>query len=147
MGQLLRVIGGQWTKSSDGDWRFDGDPSDEEHYILTNTNHEVSTLMSLVREEMEIGQETPMVLSYLLPSVMLLPDGSTSAPTNILDSEDVELMLSVQEWTKEVELCVTYGPANVARFQFLCREPFTIGEKSFLSAGTTEEEHVAAIRG
>ncbi|KAJ4871407.1 Uncharacterized protein Rs2_46965 [Raphanus sativus] len=138
MGQLLRVISGQWTKCSDGEWRFHGDPSAVEHYILTKTNDGIHTLISLVREELEIEQETPMVLSYRLPSTMLLPEGSTSAPTNIVDAEDVELMFSVQEWTKEVELCVTYGSAKVAKYQFLCREPFTVelvGEDEFDCTG------------
>ena len=103
--------------------------------------------MSLVREELGIGEDTPMVLSYHLPPNMLLPYGSTSPPTNVLTPEEVELLLSVQEWTKEVELCVTFGAANVAKYQFLCREPFTIGDTTFLTERIIEEDHAAAIIG
>ena len=56
-------------------------------------------------------------------------------------------MMSVQEWTNDVQLCVTFGAANVAKYQFLCREPFTIDGTTFFSDGVTEEEHIAAILG
>ncbi|KAL0862433.1 hypothetical protein Bca101_022618 [Brassica carinata] len=101
--------------------------------------------MALVRAEIGIGEHTPMVLSYQLPPNLLLPYGSTSAPTNVQTAEDVEMVMSVQEWTNEVKLCVTFGASNVAKYQFLCREPFTLGETTFLSDGITEEEHLAAI--
>ncbi|XP_013705041.1 uncharacterized protein LOC106408901 [Brassica napus] len=101
--------------------------------------------MSLVREEIGIGEHTPVVLSYQLPPNILLPYGSKSAPTNVLTGEDVELMMSVQEWTNDVQLCVTFGATNVAKYQFLCKEPFTIDGTTFFSDGVTEEEHIAAI--
>ncbi|CAH8384743.1 unnamed protein product [Eruca vesicaria subsp. sativa] len=108
-------------------------------------NEKIPSLMSLVREEQRIGEQTPKVLSYHLPPNRLLPYGCTSAPTNVLTPEDVELLLSVQEWTKDVELCFTFGAENVAKYQFLCREPFTIGQRTFLSDRITEEYHLAAI--
>ncbi|CAN6848713.1 unnamed protein product [Brassica oleracea] len=145
MGQLVRIISGQWNKSPAGDWRFHGDPCDEEQYIVAKTNEEIQSLMSLVREEIGIGEHTPVVLSYQLPPNILLLYGSKSAPTNVLTGEDVELMMSVQEWTNDVQLCVTFGAANVAKYQFLCREPFTIDGTTFFSDGVTEEEHIAAI--
>ncbi|KAL0802869.1 hypothetical protein Bca101_058045 [Brassica carinata] len=145
MDQLLRLISGQWTKSLDGIWRFEGDPSIEEHYIITKTNEKIPALMSLVRNELGIEEDTPMVLSYHLPPNLLLPYGSTSQPTNVLTPEDVEILLSIQEWTKNVVLYVTFGAANVAKYNFLCREPFTIGDTTFLSDGISEEDHVAAI--
>ncbi|CAF2083036.1 unnamed protein product [Brassica napus] len=42
---------------------------------------------------------------------------------------------------------VTSGPEPVAKYQFLCRYPFTIGEKTYLEEGVTEEQHRQAIRG
>ncbi|KAH0856841.1 LOW QUALITY PROTEIN: hypothetical protein HID58_085102 [Brassica napus] len=110
-----------------------------------HTNEEIQSLMSLVREEIGIGEHTPVVLSYQLPPNILLPYGSKSAPTNVLTGEDVELMMSVQEWTNDVQLCVTFGATNVAKYQFLCKEPFTIDGTTFFSDGVTEEEHIAAI--
>uniref|UniRef100_M4ENB8 Uncharacterized protein n=1 Tax=Brassica campestris TaxID=3711 RepID=M4ENB8_BRACM len=38
------------------------------------------------------------------------------------------------------------GPEPVAKYQFLCRYPFTIGEKTYLEEGVTEEQHRQAIR-
>lgn len=147
MDQLLRLISGQWTKSPDGIWRFEGDPSIMEHYIITKTNEKIPALLSLVRNKLRIEEDTPMVLSYHLPPNLLLPYGSTSQPANILTPEDVEILLSIQEWTKNVVLYVTFGAANVAKYNFLCREPFTIGDTTFLSDGISEEDHVAAIIG
>lgn len=147
MVQIIRIITGQWTKSADGVWRFNDNPFEVEQYILAKTNQEFQSLISLVREEIGIGEKTPMVVSYQLPPNLLLPYGSTSAPTNLLTAEDVELVMSVQEWTKEVQLCVTFGAANVAKYNFLYREPFTIDGITFLSDGITEEEHLAAIIG
>lgn len=57
------------------------------------------------------------------------------------------MMMSVQEWTQEMVICVTYGGYNVVKYQFLCRTPFTIGNKTYLSDGETEEHHLAAING
>ncbi|KAL0701784.1 hypothetical protein Bca4012_057906 [Brassica carinata] len=145
MGQLFRVFGGQWTKSPDGVWRFDADPANDEQYILTKTNEQLPALRSLVREEMGIRDQTPMVLSYHLPDNLQIPFGCTSAPTNVVTGEDVELLFSVQGWSKEVELYVTYGALNVAKYQFLCREPFKMFGRTFLGDGITEEEHLASI--
>ncbi|KAF2563904.1 hypothetical protein F2Q70_00018274 [Brassica cretica] len=84
MGQLVRIISGQWNKSPAGDWRFHGDPCDEEQYIVAKTNEEIQSLMSLVREEIGIGEHTPVVLSYQLPPNILLPYGSKSAQQTYL---------------------------------------------------------------
>lgn len=42
---------------------------------------------------------------------------------------------------------VTSGPELVAKYHFLCRTPFKIGDQSFLGEGITEEQHHQAIRG
>ncbi|CAF1755302.1 unnamed protein product [Brassica napus] len=41
---------------------------------------------------------------------------------------------------------VTSGPELVAKYHFLCRTPFKIGDQSFLGEGITEEQHHQAIR-
>ncbi|KAL0731984.1 hypothetical protein Bca4012_028078 [Brassica carinata] len=57
------------------------------------------------------------------------------------------MMMSVHEWTTEVTLCVTYGAEDVARYGFLCRAPFKIGQRTYLGEGVTEEQHLASING
>ncbi|KAF3495250.1 hypothetical protein DY000_02052799 [Brassica cretica] len=94
-----------------------------------------------------IAPQTPIVLTYLLPPTMLQPHGSTSAKTNDLTSENVEMMMSIQEWTNEVQLCVTYEALNIAKYRFMCRAPFTIGDTTYLDDGIIEEQNLAAING
>ncbi|CAF2272051.1 unnamed protein product [Brassica rapa] len=144
MGQLILVSSGDWTKGPDGIWRFEVAPSEEEHYILAR-NDKIPGVMSLVREELGIGKNTPMILSYHLPRSLRPPVGCTAPPNYVLTTQDLRFLLTLQEWTKEVELCVTFGALNVAHYQFLRRESFTIGDRTFLSDGMTEEDTVAAI--
>lgn len=147
MGQLVCVRSGNWRKTDEGIWTFDGDPSDIQHYIVATNNEDIQCLSSLIREELGIPAESPMVLTYQLPQRMVEEDLSTSPPNNITTSVDVEVMMSVQEWTNEVQICVTYGALNVAKYQFLCRTPFTIGDTTYLADGVTEEQHIATIYG
>ncbi|KAL0732426.1 hypothetical protein Bca4012_008635 [Brassica carinata] len=88
-----------------------------------------------------------MLLTYKLPPCMIDLEDSQSKPTNVETSLDVEVMMSVDEWTKDVQLCVTQGALEVAKYQFLCRSPFTIGSRTFLSEGTSEEQHLEMING
>ncbi|CAG7899151.1 unnamed protein product [Brassica rapa] len=147
MGRLVRVLRGEWSKSEEGFWRFDGDPGDMEQYVLVKQNEPINSLIGLVREEFMLTPHTPLLLTYQLPPWMLMPDGPRAAPLNIVCSGDVEMMMSVHEWTSEVNLCVTYGAEAVARYGFLCRTPFRFGQRSYLGHGVSEEQHLAAING
>lgn len=100
-----------------------------------------------MREELCIAATTPMLLTYKLPPCMIDLEGSQSKPTNVETSLEVEVMMSVDEWTKDVQLCVTQGALEVAKYQFLCRSPFTIGSRTFLLEGTSEEQHLEMING
>lgn len=121
------------------------DRDDMELFILAKDNEEIQSLRRLVWEELCIAPTTPMLLTYKLPPCMIDPVGSKSKPTNVETSFDVEVMMSVDEWTNDVQLCVTHGALEVAKYQFLCRSLFTIGSRTYLSEGTTEEEHVEII--
>ncbi|XP_056854590.1 uncharacterized protein LOC130504039 [Raphanus sativus] len=145
MGKLVRVRSGHWSKTDDDVWTFNQDPSEMEQFIIASSNEEFESLKNLVREELCIAPQTPVVLSYQLPLQMLMPSESTSAPTRLLSSGDVEVMMSVHEWTNEVQIYATSGAANVAKFQFLFREPFTVGDTTYLSGGITEKAHLERI--
>ncbi|KAG2294282.1 hypothetical protein Bca52824_040951 [Brassica carinata] len=41
--------------------------------------------------------------------------------------------------------CVISGALRVAKFQFMCRTPFQIGDTIYLGDGVTEEQHLAMI--
>nr|VDC96252.1 unnamed protein product [Brassica oleracea] len=147
MGQLVRIRIGKWNKSAAGCWQFEGDSGVVEQYIVARTNENIDSFTSLIREELVIGPECPVALTYQLPDGMLHGIQSTSQPSNIVTSDDVEVVMSVQEWTNGVQLCITYGARNVAKYQFLCRSPFNIGEVKYLDGSVTEEEHFASLRG
>ncbi|KAF2612194.1 hypothetical protein F2Q70_00011223 [Brassica cretica] len=146
MGQLVRIRIGKWNKSAAGCWQFEGDPGVVEQYIVACTNENIDSFTSLIREELVIGPECPVALTYQLSDGMLHGIQSTSQPSNIVTSDDVEVVMSVQEWTNGVQLCITYGAQNVAKYQFLCRSPFNIGDIKYLDGSVTEEEHFASLR-
>ncbi|CAF1787108.1 unnamed protein product [Brassica oleracea var. botrytis] len=145
-GQLVRIKSGKWNKSAVGCWQFEGDLAEVEQYIVARTNENIDSFTCLIREELAIGPECPIALTYQLPDGMLHGIPSNSQPGNIVTSDDVEVVISVQEWTNEVQLCNTYGARNVAKYQFLCRTPFNIGDVKYLDGSVTEEEHFASLR-
>ncbi|CAF1708074.1 hypothetical protein YC2023_040951 [Brassica napus] len=147
MGHLVRIRIGKWNKSAAGCWQFEGDSGVVEQYIVARTNENIDSFTSLICEELVIGPECPVALTYQLPDGMLHGIQSTSQPSNIVTSDDVEVVMSVQEWTNGVQLCITYGARNVAKYQFLYRSPFNIGEVKYLDGSVTEEEHFASLRG
>ncbi|CAG7869439.1 unnamed protein product [Brassica rapa] len=147
MGQLVRISIGEWSKSAAGCWQFEGDPSAVDKYIVARSNENINSFTSLIREELVIGPECPIGLTYQLPQRMLHGIQSTKQPSNIVTSDDVAFVMSVQEWTNGVQLCITIGARNVAKYQFLCRTPFNIGDFRFLDGSVTEEDHFASLRG
>ncbi|KAL0890070.1 hypothetical protein Bca101_014053 [Brassica carinata] len=86
-----------------------------------------------------------MVLTHQLPDCMLIPNATQDRPTNVETSHDVEVLMSLHDWTDALTLCVTHGALNVAKYQFICRRPFNIGERRFLGDGVTEEQHTAEM--
>ncbi|KAL0716252.1 hypothetical protein Bca4012_065574 [Brassica carinata] len=122
MGRLVRVRSGHWEKSDEG-----------------------SPCTVLCAKNFVLPHTTPMVLTYKLPPCMIDPEGSQSQPTNVETYFDVEVMMSIDEWTNDVHLCLTYGALEVAKYQFLCRSLFTISSRTYLSEDITEEQHLASI--
>ncbi|KAL0730052.1 hypothetical protein Bca4012_026145 [Brassica carinata] len=74
---------------------------------------------------------------------MLEPDGDTCAPHNGV--ADVEMLMSVHAWDTEPTLSVIFGAEDVTKYQFICRAPIKIGNRTFLGDGITEEEHMSTI--
>ncbi|CAN7123952.1 unnamed protein product [Brassica rapa subsp. narinosa] len=89
-------------------------------YSLTLAN--ISTSLSHVRL---IGGVLE-ALTYQLPEWMRLPEASRTPPINLTCDKDVEILASVREYMTEPVVYVTSGPEPVAKYQFLCRYPFTI---------------------
>lgn len=138
MGQLVNIRSGRWDKTEEGGWKFEREDSEVYHYIVARTNERIEKFTKLVRQQLRIGDLCPLVLTYQLPGCMFQDDPSAHAPITLLTSEDIEIMMSVKEWKNEVVTCVTYGALNIAKYQFLCRTPFTIRDTTYLGDGISE---------
>ncbi|CAG7878668.1 unnamed protein product [Brassica rapa] len=147
MGTFVRIVQGVWEKSATGEWEFDENPSTEAETVLITPNDPFEGLVEMIRIRLDLGVLTPVALTYQLPDWMLLPEGRRTPPVTLATDKDVETMLSVREYMTQPVMYVTSGPELVAKYQFLCRSPFKIGERSFLGEGVTEEEHHQAIKG
>lgn len=147
MGTLVRIVQGVWEKIPTGERRFDEHPSDETETVLINPNDPFDGLVEMIRIRLGLGVLTPVALTYQLPDWMLLPEGPRTPPVTLNNERDVETMLSVREYMTQPVMYVTSRPELVAKYQFLRRTPFKIGERSFLDDGITEEQHHQAIRG
>ncbi|KAG2328115.1 hypothetical protein Bca52824_010843 [Brassica carinata] len=146
MGTLVRIVQGVWEITPTGEWRFDEQPSEENETVLINPNDPFDGLVEMIRIMLGLGILTPVALTYQLPDWMLLPEGARTPPVTLTNERDVETMLSVRDFMTEPVMYVTSGPELVAKYQFLRRTPFKIGERSFLEEGFTEEQHHQAIR-
>ncbi|KAL0724043.1 hypothetical protein Bca4012_038642 [Brassica carinata] len=145
MGRLVRVSSGQWSKTQQGIWRFNEDRSVMPQDILIRPREPINTLRGIIRAVLSLTLETPLILTFQLPAWMLVTDGDTCPPRNIVTDADVEMMMSMHDWSMEPKICAIFGAEKVARYQFICRTPFTIGHRTFLADGVTEEEHMGAI--
>ncbi|CAH8370027.1 unnamed protein product [Eruca vesicaria subsp. sativa] len=140
MGTIVRVVQGLWEKTATGEWWFSENPITENDIVVINHGDPFEGVVEMIRIRLELGVLTPVALTYRVHDMILLP------PNNVATDADVETMLTATKFMTTPVLCVTSGPELVAKYQFLCRSPFRIGETSFLDAGITEEEHHAAIR-
>ncbi|KAF3608892.1 hypothetical protein DY000_02047463 [Brassica cretica] len=124
MARLVRVVKGEWRKSQQGVWAFHEDPTSMPHATLVRENEPIQRVHTIVRGVFNVTTQTP----------------------NIKTTSDIQLLLSVHSWNTDPTLCVIIGAEAVAKYDFICRAPFTIGARNFLVDGITEEEHLASIR-
>ncbi|KAG2298308.1 hypothetical protein Bca52824_034780 [Brassica carinata] len=106
----------------------------------------IQSLINKVRGVFYITPMTPLILTYQLPPWVVAPDGDVIPPQNIFSNADIEMMMNMHEWNTEPKLCIIYGAEAVARYQFICRSPFTIGDRTFLGEGINEEDHLTSIK-
>lgn len=147
MARVVMLVQGLWTKSAAGDWTFEEDSGFRGDTIMITGTDSFEGLVEMIRIRLCLGILTPVALTYQLPEWMRLPEALRTPPINLTCDKDVEILASVREYMTEPVVYVTSGPEPVAKYQFLCRYPFTIGEKTYLEEGVTEEQHRQAIRG
>ncbi|KAF2531068.1 hypothetical protein F2Q70_00031050 [Brassica cretica] len=117
-------------------WR---DMTEEEEYWDGIAAHENDY------EVLNLGILTPVALTYQLPDWMLVPDGTKTLPITLSCDKDVEILTSVRDYMSEAVLYVTSGPELVAKYEFLRRSPFIIGDTTYLEEGVSEAQHRQAI--
>lgn len=147
MGRLVRLVLGLWKKSASGVWTFEESSTGQGDALIINRTDDIEGLIERIRITRNLGIMTPIVLTYQLPDWMLAPEGPTTPPVTMITNKDVEILASVTDYMTDPVLYVTSGPELVAKYQFFCRTPFTIGDKTYLEDGVTEEQHRQAIRG
>ncbi|KAG5405072.1 hypothetical protein IGI04_011191 [Brassica rapa subsp. trilocularis] len=145
MGRLVKLSLGLWTKNSNGDWSFEETSSYDGEAIVINNNETFDGLVELIRIRLNLGILTPVALTYQLPDWMIVPDGPKTPPITLSCDKDVEILTSVRDYMSEAVLYVTSGPELVARYEFLRRSPFTIGDTTYLEEGVSEAQHRQAI--
>ncbi|KAF8107342.1 hypothetical protein N665_0123s0033 [Sinapis alba] len=146
MARLVLVVKGQWSMNQQEVWKFNQDPTVDVRDILVRVDESID-LRALVRFLFGIRTETPLVVTFMLPPWMVGHEGDTIPSKNIDTNIDVEIMMGAHHWNTEPKLCIMIGAEEVARYQFVCRTTFTIGDRTFLSEGVTEEQHMSTING
>ncbi|KAL0716627.1 hypothetical protein Bca4012_065949 [Brassica carinata] len=130
--QVLRIIHGTWNLNQNGEWSSERKPNDIGFPALVRSLENFESLEQIVRSLYNLRITTPTTMTYRLPEWMLVPDGNRTPPTTILRTPDVDVMMAVRVLFAELTLCVTLGPEDVARFQFMCRTNFNIGAFSYV---------------
>ncbi|KAL0702007.1 hypothetical protein Bca4012_058129 [Brassica carinata] len=146
MERVIMLVQGLWTKSAAGDWTFEEDSGFHGDTIMISGTDSFQGVVEMIRIRLCLGILTPVALTYQLPEWMRLPEASRTPPINLTCDKDVEILASVREYMTEPVIYVTSGPEPVAKYQFLCRYPFNIDDKTYLAEGVTEEQHRQDIR-
>ncbi|CAG7876435.1 unnamed protein product [Brassica rapa] len=145
MGRLVKLSLGLWTKNSNGYWSFEVTSYYHGEAIIITNNKSFDGLVELIRIRLNLGILTPVALTYQLPDWMIVHDGPKTPPITLSCDKDVEILTSVRDYMSEAVLYVTSGPELVARYEFLRRSPFTIGDTTYLEEGVLEAQHRQAI--
>ncbi|KAH0917888.1 hypothetical protein HID58_025548, partial [Brassica napus] len=127
MGRLTKLILGLWSKSANGEWRFEETSAYHGECVVINKNESLEGLLELIRIRLDLGILTPVALTYQLPDWMNLPGGAKTPPINLLTDKDVEIMTSVEDYMAEAVLFVT-------------------SDTIYLGEEVTEAQHRQAIR-
>ncbi|CAN7098832.1 unnamed protein product [Brassica rapa subsp. narinosa] len=107
-------------------------PSDLGYTVMVKPTETVEDLETIIRERYKLKPETPMVLAYHLPEWMLEPEGTRTPPITLTTTPQVETMMQIRSWWSELKLCVSSGAENVAHYQFLSQNTFTISGATFV---------------
>lgn len=139
MVRCVRLWRGEWKKNGEGEWDFLTDPKDYGYRLLVGKSASYEAVDQIVRRRYSLSPHTPLVISYRLPSWMLVPLGNKMQPTTISNTAQLSKLLNVRTWLEDLALLVTMGAKAVAEYQFLCRTNFTIGATAYVFDENTTE--------
>ncbi|KAL0713264.1 hypothetical protein Bca4012_020242 [Brassica carinata] len=74
---------GQWKKSAESEWEFVTHPEDICYRVVINETVSYETVDMILRQRYGLGHQTPLVISYRLPSWRLEPHANKIPPTTI----------------------------------------------------------------
>ncbi|CAH8357158.1 unnamed protein product [Eruca vesicaria subsp. sativa] len=89
---------GLWVKTPKGGWDFMNSVDYHSEAIMVRENESFEDLMTLVRVRLELSVDTPVELIYQFLEWIMLPNAPRSAPANVLEKRDVEVMMSIMDF-------------------------------------------------
>lgn len=79
----VRFRRGKWKKSAESEWEFVTHPEDICYRVVINETVSYETVDMILRQRYGLGHQTPLVISYRLPSWRLEPHANKIPPTTI----------------------------------------------------------------
>lgn len=144
MTRCVRLWRGDWKKNGEQEWDFHTDPNDYGYRMLMSESASFESLDNVVRRRYSLSPHTPVVVTFRLPSWMLLPQGNKTPPLTIENTAQLSMVLKVRTLLDEIALLVTMGARRVAEYHFVCRTNFSIGRTLYVFDETATENSRAA---
>ncbi|KAF3502535.1 hypothetical protein F2Q69_00039997 [Brassica cretica] len=128
MGQLVRVVVGEWQRLAHGTWMFDMDHTQVKYNIVLRENETYGDLVAMVRGKYRVLLSEHVALTNDFPEWMKVPGDYTTPPVDILEDKDLELFMAVRMDYVNLTLCVAYGNVEVGHYHTMRREEFGLTE-------------------
>ncbi|KAH0908179.1 hypothetical protein HID58_031500 [Brassica napus] len=119
VGCLVQLLRGVWSQTEYDEWRFQIDPGNLEYRAMVGGSESIESLETTIRQGFTLPPETPITLTYRLPSCMVVPDRNRTPPVTIVSRNDIDIMMGLRQSFSELALCVTTGSEAVARYKLM----------------------------
>ncbi|CAH8319374.1 unnamed protein product [Eruca vesicaria subsp. sativa] len=131
MGRVFRIWRGDWKKNAQDQWYFVLNHEDYGFTMYMDSPETFPVIDSTLREYYMLTPVTHVLITYGMPSWMLLSSGP-SAPRTIASTSDLVDLISQRPPLIDSTLLCTIGAKSVAEFQFLTRSDFSIGFSTYV---------------
>lgn len=117
MGQLVRLVVGDWERRGPGLWKFHVDHTRVKYDDVLKENESYNSVIKMVRSKYKFDQlllPTELVLlTYDFPENMTASGDYTSPPFEIKENSDVEMFMAIKIDHVGLEMYVTFGYKDV----------------------------------